>query len=246
MVFSAACIGTAVGVFMPNVTGSFGRLYQNTRRICADTILPFVRSMLRSLYPVYDYILEIPSIYTYGSASLVVLFITGIPGRAYERCTDVVSPIFWSLVRTFYPVYHHIIKIPFVSVYQNYIAFFVFCALCIFGVSRRTYLFARHTIIDRFARAIDRFIRAERAFVQRIFISIETKLGQMYEGIEKLNSIMYKFVYFSVDIQRGTSFWACFTYYAFFCVHIILLLYMCACCYLQLAVLFVSEVIYDK
>lgn len=245
-VVSAACIATAVGVFIPSVTGSFGRLYQNTKRICTDTIVPFGCSMLRPLYPVYDYILKIPSIYTYGSASLLVLFITVIPGRAYERCTDAVSLIFWSLVRTFYPVYHHIIKIPFVSVYQNYIAFFVFCALYIFGVPRRTYLFARRTIIDRFAEAIDRFIGAERAFVQRMFISIETKLGQIYEGIEKLNSIMYKFVYFPVDIQRGTPFWVRFTYYAFFCIHIILLLYMCVCCYLQLAVLFVSEVIYDK
>ncbi|KAG1120306.1 hypothetical protein G6F42_012776 [Rhizopus arrhizus] len=119
MIFSAACIATAVGVCTPNANGPFGRLYQNTRRICTDTIVPFGYSMLRSLYPAYDYILEIPSIYTYGSASLVVLFITGIPGRAYERCTDVVSLILRSLVRTFYPVYHHIIKIPFVSVYQK-------------------------------------------------------------------------------------------------------------------------------
>ncbi|GAN07453.1 hypothetical protein MAM1_0161c06950 [Mucor ambiguus] len=230
---SAATIATAI----PPIPGYFQRLYQNTRGIAAYIIVPFGWSILTALYLVYHYILEVPYIYISYAIASAGRYIAGISKIVSQCCIDAVTPTFQAV----YAVYQDNIMASIGQFCNNYIEPLIDFARCLAVIPGKLFQQARHLIIIKIPTAIDGFIGSERAFVQRVSLRMEDKLRQIYQGIEWLNSVMYSFIYFPVDIPAGTPFWMSFVYRAFFCIHVIILVYLCICYYIQLGVLYVSS-----
>ncbi|KAL0142594.1 hypothetical protein V8B55DRAFT_1435309 [Mucor lusitanicus] len=176
----------------------------------ADALAAVGRSILRALYAAYHYILEVPYTLITGATVSVVLYIDRGLEAAFQYIVDAFTPF----LQAVYLTYQRSIILPVLRFYVNYIEPRANPVRYMIAVTGRVLQQARRFIFVGLPAAIDRFIGSERALVQRVFTALENLLKKTYTGFESLNSAMYTFVYFPVDIPA---------------------VYMCLCSYISLA-----------
>ncbi|KAL9551670.1 hypothetical protein MBANPS3_004145 [Mucor bainieri] len=167
-------------------------------------------------------------LYIYGGIATAARYVSGVCGRMSQAINA---------------AYHRNVTVPAVRFRINYIDPLIdFVLYVMIDIPERLFEQARHLFFVRLPTAIDAAIAPEIALAQRIFRGLENGLELIYQKIEWLNSIMYSFFYFPLDIPADAPPLDYNIYLSLYYIHRIIFTFMCVCSFLQLCVLFVIDV----